>query len=222
MTPTFAFFDLDHTLLTGDSDVLWCDWLMRLGLLDRASFEPLNAAMEAGYKAGTVSVQAFSSFYVGTLAGRTPAQWAPLRQRFLDEEIVPRIPQAARAQVRQHQTAGHIVVLTTATNRVITELTAQHLEIEHLIATECELGTDGAYTGRVLGLPNMREGKVTHLRAWLDARGLELETIDSTGYSDSMNDAPLLGSVRRAVAVDPDERLATLAAERGWEVLRWR
>jgi len=222
MTPTFAFFDLDHTLLSGDSDVLWCDWLMRLGLLDRASFEPRNAAMEADYKAGTVSVQAFSSFYVGTLAGRTPAQWAPLRQRFLDEEIVPRIPQAARAQVRQHQTAGHTVVLTTATNRVITELTAQHLEIEHLIATECELGPDGAYTGRVLGLPNMREGKVTHLRAWLGARGLELEAIDSTGYSDSMNDAPLLGSVRRAVAVDPDERLAALAAERGWEVLRWR
>lgn len=222
MTPTFAFFDLDHTLLTGDSDVLWCDWLMRLGLLDRASFEPLNAAMEAGYKAGTVSVHAFSSFYVGTLAGRTPAQWAPLRQRFLDEEIIPRIPQAARAQVRQHQTAGHTVVLTTATNRVITELTAQHLEIEHLIATECELGTDGAYTGRVLGLPNMREGKVTHLRAWLGARALELEAIDSTGYSDSMNDAPLLAAMRRAVAVDPDERLAALAAERGWEVLRWR
>ncbi len=222
MTPTFAFFDLDHTLLTGDSDVLWCDWLMRLGLLERACFEPRNAAMEAGYRAGTVGVHEFSSFYVSTLAGRTPAEWAPLRVRFLEEEIVPRIPQAARAQVRQHQTAGDTVVLTTATNRVITELTARHLDIEHLIATECEVGADGAYTGRVLGLPNMREGKITHLQAWLGTRGLALETIDSTGYSDSMNDAPLLGAVRRAVAVDPDERLAALAAERGWQVLRWR
>jgi phosphoserine phosphatase len=181
MTPTFALFDLDHTLLSGDSDVLWCDWLMRQGLLERASFEPRNAAMEAGYKAGTVSVHEFSGFYVGTLAGRTPAP-----------------------------------------NRVITELTAAHLGIEHLIATECELGPDGAYTGRVLGQPNMREGKVVRLREWLGARGLALEALDSVAYSDSMNDAPLLQAARRAVAVDPDARLAALAAERGWAVLRWR
>jgi HAD superfamily hydrolase (TIGR01490 family) len=222
MTQTFAFFDLDHTLLSGDSDVLWCDWLMQLGLLDRDTFAPRNAAMEAAYKAGTVSVLEFSGFYVGTLAGRTPAQWAPLRQRFLDEEIVPRIPDAARAQVGHHQQRGDTVVLTTATNRVITELTARHLGIEHLIATECEIGADGCYSGRVLGLPNMREGKVTHLRAWLGARGLDLQTLPSIGYSDSMNDAPLLSAVRTAVAVDPDERLAALAAERGWQVLRWR
>jgi HAD superfamily hydrolase (TIGR01490 family) len=222
MTPTFALFDLDHTLLSGDSDVLWCDWLMHQGLLERASFEPRNAAMEAGYKAGTVSVHEFSGFYVGTLAGRTPAQWEPLRQRFLADEIAPRIPEVARAQVRSHQQAGHTVVLTTATNRVIAELTAAHLGIEHLIATDCELGPDGAYTGRVQGLPNMREGKVVRLREWLSARGLALETLDSVAYSDSMNDAPLLQAARRAVAVDPDARLAALAAERGWAVLRWR
>jgi HAD superfamily hydrolase (TIGR01490 family) len=217
-----AFFDLDHTLLSGDSDVLWCEWLMREGLLERETFAPRNAAMEAAYRAGTVSVHEFSGFYVGTLAGRSPAQWAPLRQRFLAEEIAPRIPEAAHAQVRMHRQAGHTVVLTTATNRVITELTAAHLGIEHLIATECELGPDGCYTGRVRGEPNMREGKVAHLRAWLAARGLTLDGIDSVAYSDSMNDAPLLSAARRAVAVDPDARLAALAAERGWEVLRWR
>lgn len=219
---TLALFDLDHTLLSGDSDVLWCDWLMREGLLDRASFEPRNAAMEAGYQAGTVTVAEFCGFYVGTLAGRTLAQWAPWRQRFLTEAIAPRIPDAARAQVRQHQEAGHTVVMTTATNRVITELTAQHLGIEHLIATECECGADGRYTGRVAGTPNMREGKVTRLHAWLAERGTTLDAHDSVAYSDSMNDVPLLSAARRAVAVDPDARLAALAVERGWTVLRWR
>lgn len=222
MTQTLALFDLDHTLLSGDSDVLWCDWLMREGVLDRASFEPRNAAMEAGYKAGTVSVAEFCGFYVGTLAGRTLAQWEPMRQRFLAEEIVPRIPEAAHQQVRQHHHAGHTVVLTTATNRVITELTAQHLGISHLIATECEVGAGGCFTGRVTGTPNMREGKVTRLQAWLAEKDLTLDALDSVAYSDSMNDAPLLSTTRRAVAVDPDPRLAALAAERGWTVLRWR
>jgi HAD superfamily hydrolase (TIGR01490 family) len=222
VTNTLALFDLDHTLLSGDSDVLWCEWLIREGVLERATFEPHNAAMEAGYKAGTVSVAEFCGFYVGTLAGRTLAQWQPLRQRFLVEEIVPRIPPAARDQVRHHQDAGHTVVLTTATNRVITELTAQHLCIEHLIATECEVGTDGCFTGRVAGTPNMREGKVARLQAWLAERGTALDALDSIAYSDSMNDAPLLSATRRAVAVDPDPRLAALAAERGWTVLRWR
>ena len=222
MTSTLALFDLDHTLLSGDSDVLWCEWLMTQGLLERASFEPRNAAMEAGYQAGTVSVAEFCGFYVGTLAGRTLEQWHPMRLRFLVEEIAPRIPPAARDQVRHHQDAGHTVVLTTATNRVITELTAQHLGIEHLIATECEVGADGCLTGRVAGTPNMRDGKVTRLQAWLNERGNSLDGLDSIAYSDSINDAPLLSAARRAVAVDPDPRLAALAAEGGWEVLRWR
>jgi HAD superfamily hydrolase (TIGR01490 family) len=219
---TLALFDLDHTLLSGDSDVLWCDWLMREGVLDRASFDPRNAAMEAGYRAGTVSVAEFCGFYVGTLAGRSLAQWEPLRQRFLAEEIAPRIPAPAHAQVRHHQAAGHTVVLTTATNRVITELTARHLGIAHLIATECEVDAEGCFTGRVAGTPNMREGKVTRLQAWLAERDLILGALDSVAYSDSMNDAPLLSATRRAVAVDPDPRLAALAVERGWTVLRWR
>jgi HAD superfamily hydrolase (TIGR01490 family) len=222
VTQTLALFDLDHTLLSGDSDVLWCDWLMCEGVLDRASFEPRNAAMEAGYKAGTVSVAEFCGFYVGTLAGRTLEQWHPMRQRFLVEEIAPRIPPAARDQVRHHQDAGHTVVLTTATNRVITELTAQHLDIEHLIATDCEVGADGCFTGRVAGTPNMREGKVARLQTWLAERGTRLDALDSIAYSDSMNDAPLLSAARRAVAVDPDPRLAALARDRGWKVLRWR
>jgi HAD superfamily hydrolase (TIGR01490 family) len=220
--PTLSLFDLDHTLLSGDSDVLWCAWLMREGVLERESFEVRNAQMEADYRAGTVSAQAFCGFYVSTLAGRSPAQWEPLRQRFLHEEIVPRIPEAARAQVRAHQQAGDLLVMTTATNRVLTELTAAHLGFEHLIATECELGEDGTYTGRVAGEPNMREGKLVRLHAWLGERGLALAQLHSVAYSDSIHDAPLLAAATRAVAVDPDPKLAALAAERGWDVLRWR
>ncbi|MBC7436351.1 MAG: haloacid dehalogenase-like hydrolase, partial [Bdellovibrionales bacterium] len=134
-----TLFDLDHTLLSGDSDVLWCEFLISKGVLDRASFEPRNADMEARYKAGTAGVQELADFYVGMLAGRTPAQWEPLRQEFLATVIAPRLSQAAQDLVDQHLDAGELVVMTTATNRFITELTAMYLGIEHLLATEPEL-----------------------------------------------------------------------------------
>lgn len=216
-----ACFDLDHTLLDGDSDVLWCEFLMDRGMLPRAEFEARNAAMERDYRAGTVSVQAFSEFYVGTLAGRAAAQWEPLRTAFLHEVVSPRIGAAARALVREQlQRPGALVVLTTATNRFITELTAQELGIEHLIATECERDDQGLFTGRTTGTLNMREGKVTRLHAWLAERDLTLADCDSHAWSDSANDLPLLQAVDHAVAVHPDARLAAAAAQRGWPVLR--
>jgi HAD superfamily hydrolase (TIGR01490 family) len=214
-----TLFDLDHTLLAGDSDVLWCDYLVARGLLDRASFTERNADMEARYKAGTVGVQEFADFYASTLAGHGPKHWEPVRQAFLGEQVMPRIPQAARDLVARHQDAGDLVVLTTATNRYITELTALHLEIEHLLATELEL-VDDAFTGRTRGTLNMREGKVTRLREWMAARGLRLQEFESTAYSDSINDLPLLEMVAQPVTVDPDPRLAAIARERGWPVLR--
>lgn len=216
-----ALFDLDHTLLSGDSDVLWCDFLMDQGLLDRSRFAARNAQMQADYQAGSVDAPAFAGFYVSTLAGRSPAQWQPLRERFLREVIAPRIPADAHALVHEHQRAGDTVVMTTATNRYITELTAQHFGIGHLIATECEL-LDGVFSGRAEGVLNMREGKVHRLQAWLSARGQRLEACDSVAYSDSINDLPLLRAVRRAVAVDPDDRLCALAQQAGWRVIRLR
>jgi HAD superfamily hydrolase (TIGR01490 family) len=212
-----TLFDLDHTLLDGDSDVLWCAFLQQRGLLDPAEFGPRNAAMEAAYKAGTVSVHDFCAFYVGTLAGRTAAEWEGLRAEFMAECIAPALPAAAHALVKAHQAAGDLVVLTTATNRVITELTAAHLGIAHLIATECEIGADGRYTGRIAGTPNMRAGKVERLHGWLAARGERLAGFESsTAYSDSMNDLPLLQAVARPIVVNPDPRLAAEAQARGW------
>jgi HAD superfamily hydrolase (TIGR01490 family) len=217
-----TLFDLDHTLLDGDSDVLWCEYLMDQGVLDRAAFGARNAAMERDYRAGTVGAQAFCNFYVSTLTGRTPAGWTPLCESFLAHVVAPRLWAAGRALVRQHQQAGDLVVLTTATNRVITERTAAHLGIQHLLATECEADASGVFTGRTVGQLNMREGKLHRLQAWLDERGLALGELESTLYSDSINDLPLLSAVTHAVAVDPDDRLAAIAAERTWRVMSLR
>ncbi len=219
---TLALFDLDHTLLAGDSDVLWCEFLMDRGVLDRTVFEPRNRAIEAGYKAGTVGVLEFCGFFIGTLAGRAPQDWQALREAFFDERVRPRFVAAGLDRVEAHRAAGHLLVLTTATNRFLTELTAAALGFEHLIATECETDAGGRFTGRVAGEPNMREGKVARLHHWLAARGERLGARRSVFYSDSINDLPLLAVVDEAVAVDPDARLAAEAMQRGWSVQHWR
>ena len=216
-----TLFDLDNTLLTGDSDVLWCDFLIAQGVLDREEFAARNADMEARYKAGTVRVREFSEFYVGTLAGRSQEDWEPLRQQFLEEEIIPRIPPAARELVQKHQDDDDLIAITTATNRFITELTARHLDVQHLIATETQI-IDGVFSGRTEGQLNMREGKVVRLHAWLAAQGSTLSDFDITAYSDSINDLPLLLAVDAPIVVDPDERLAAWAQEHGHPILHLR
>jgi HAD superfamily hydrolase (TIGR01490 family) len=217
-----TLFDLDHTLLDGDSDQLWCDFLMDRGVLPREPFETLNRDMARDYAAGAVSAQAFCDFYIGTLAGRSPDDWQALRRDYIDTRVVPRIGAAAQELVARHRDAGDLVLLTTATCRFLSELTAVHLGISQLIATDCETGPDGRFTGRSLGILNMREGKVQRLRDWLARQQLELVELESTLYSDSINDLPLLSAVKRAVVVNPDERLAAEAAQRGWPVISLR
>ena len=214
-----ALFDLDHTLLSGDSDVLWCEFLMQQGVLDRAEFEPRNAHMARHYADANVTAQAFCDFYVGTLAGRSPTGWQPLCEQFLNDVVAPRIPASAHALVDEHRQQGHTLVLTTATNRVITEMTASHLGITELIATDVELA-DGVCTGRTSGTLNMREGKVQRLREWLTSRGMATALIEqATFYSDSSNDLPLLSAVGEPVVVDADARLLAHAHSAGWRVL---
>lgn len=215
---TLALFDLDHTLLDGDGDDLWCRFLLRHRLVE-ARVHAGNERMGADYRAGLVSVEAFSDFYAALLAGRSPAEWAPWQDRFLEEEIRPRLPDAARALVASHRDAGHALLLTTASNSVIAARTAADLGFTDWLSTELVL-VNGVYTGEVLGFPNMREGKLRRLRTWLAEQGRAPEALDSAWfYSDSINDLPLLSSVGHPVAVNPDAALHQHALAHDWRVI---
>jgi len=218
--PRLALFDLDHTLLDGDSDLLWGKYLVGRGELAADAFNARNRELQLAYRAGTVGPAEFTGFYVATLAGRSPCDWEPVRQEFLRTVIAARLPPASHRLVAEHRDAGDLMVLTTATNRFLAELTAAHLGLEHLIATECALDNQGRFNGATVGTLNMREGKVARLHDWLGGRGGRLADYDSAFYSDSINDLPLLLAVDRAVAVDPDEQLALQAVLKGWPVLR--
>ena len=216
-----ALFDLDHTLLSGDSDVLWCEFLLAQGLLDD-SFVRRNRLMSEAYTAGSVTPADYCNFYAGLLAGRSEDDWLPLRQRFVDDVVRPRIPADARALLQRHREAGHTLVLTTATNRVVSALTAADLGVDHHLATELEMA-DGCFTGRTQGTLNMRTGKVERLRSWLQAQGQPDSLLrQATFYTDSINDLPLLSVVRQPVVVDPDPRLESTALRKGWKVLRFK
>ncbi|MEP7157551.1 MAG: HAD family hydrolase [Betaproteobacteria bacterium] len=214
-----ALFDLDNTLLTGDTDVLWCDFLIAEGRLDRAIFAAANADMERRYRAGTATAHEFCEFYVSLLKGIALADGEILRRKFLEEDIRPRLSDDARKLVEMHRAQGDELILTTATNRFTTELTSRELGIENLIAIEIEI-VDEVFTGKALGVLNMREGKVTRLTQWLDERGWPQSLMaEATFYSDSINDLPLLSCVNFPVAVDPDMKLAKEVAVRGWKTI---
>jgi HAD superfamily hydrolase (TIGR01490 family) len=215
-----ALFDLDHTLLDGDSDQLWCDFLIDKGLLDKAIFSAKNEAMARDYKTGAVNVQVFCEFYIGTLTLKAPADWELIRQEFLSTWIAPRLCAGGKAQIKTHQAKGDRVVVTTATNRFITELTAQHLGVQDLIATDAEI-QKGLFTGKTAGVLNMREGKVTRLKMWCKAQALDWAQLETWGYSDSINDLPLLEAVTHATVTQGDVKLRAEAAKRGWPQIEW-
>ena len=211
-----ALFDLDHTLLTLDSDEAWVEFLIEEEILDRGEFERANHDLVARYRAGQASSLEFTYFYLSTLVGRDPALLDEWHVRYLERKIRPAISNAARELVAKHRAEGHLSILTTATGRFIVGPIARELGFEHLIATEPET-RDGCYTGRVTGTPNMREGKVTRLEAWLGERGTTIESFrESWFYSDSINDLPLLLRVTHPVAVNADPSLAALARTKGW------
>lgn len=217
-----ALFDLDNTLLTGDTDVLWCDFLIKQGRLDAATFAAANAGMEQRYAAGKATAQEFCAFYVSLLRGITRGEGDVLRRFFFEQRIRPQLCADARALVEKHRSCGDVLILTTATNRFITELTAHDLGIEHLIAIETEV-VDDIFTGATLGVLNMREGKVTRLQQWLQARAWPDSLIqEATFYSDSINDLPLLSAVAHPVVVDPDTKLAQEAAKHAWLTITLR
>ena len=221
VTARLALFDLDGTLLDGDTDELWCDFLMADGVLDRTSFEAKNRNIAKRYAEAAITPADFCAFYASTLSGRTPAEWAARRDRFVATVIAPRLGAAAYALVASHRDAADRLVLTTATNRFLAAPIAALLAIDEkdLIATELEID-GGRFTGRNTGVLNMREGKVTRLRAWLAAEAIaEAALAGAVFYSDSMNDLPLLRAVGRPIVVDPDARLGAEARHAGWAIL---
>jgi len=220
-SPRLALFDLDGTLLAGDTDVLWCAFLVDEGVLDRDTFGAANRDVAERYARGAISAEEFAGFYAATLAGRSAAAWQPLRDRFVRTVIAPRVGGAARALVAQHRDAGDRLVLTTATNRFLTTPIAASLGIGELIATELDVAANGDFSGRAAGVVNMRAGKVERIAAWLDAQGLPRSALAAAiFYSDSINALPLLEAVGTPVAVDPDERLHGEATRRGWRIVR--
>jgi len=218
--PPLALFDLDGTLLAGDTDVLWCEFLIDEGVLDRETFAAKNREVADRYGRGEITPAEFAGFYAATLAGRAPAEWSPLRERFVARAIAPRIGAASLALVAARRAAGDRLVLTTATNRFLTAPIATLLGITDLVATELEVAASGDFTGRTTGIVNMREGKLARLARWLSDEGLAASSLSSaTFYSDSINDLPLLAAVGAPVVVDPDSRLQIEASRRGWPMI---
>ena len=218
--PPLALFDLDGTLLAGDTDVLWCEFLIDEGVIDRETFAARNREVADRYGRGEITPAEFAGFYAATLAGRAPAEWSPLRERFVARAIAPRIGAASFALVAARRAAGDRLVLTTATNRFLTAPIAALLDIADLVATDLEVAATGEFTGRTAGIVNMREGKVTRLARWLGDERLAASSLaTATFYSDSINDLPLLCAVGTPVVVDPDSRLQAEAARRGWPVI---
>ena len=210
-----ALFDLDHTLLDGDSDSLWGRFLVREGVVDAEEYAAANARYHSDYVAGRLDVHEFLAFGLRPLRDNPPEALYAWRTRFVAECIRPRIPRGARELLARH--AAHTRVIITATNSFITAPIAAELNVEHLIATEPEQ-VEGHFTGGVAGPPCFREGKVQKLEAWLAARGFSAG--ERWFYSDSHNDLPLLERVEHPVAVNPDPVLAEAASSRGWPVMQ--
>jgi HAD superfamily hydrolase (TIGR01490 family) len=212
-----ALFDLDNTLLTGDSDDEWFEFLAAEGALDRAAGEAGKADVVRRYREGTIGTLEFCEYFLELYVPHDMPRLVAWREKYIRDWIVPRIPAAARELLAAHR--GDLVVIATATNRFITEPIARELGVEHLIATEPEIIGE-RFTGKVRGTPSFREGKRTRVEQWLASRGTSLDGYaESWFYSDSINDLPLLEKVTNPVAVDPDPRLAAIARERGWKVV---
>ena len=217
-----ALFDLVNTLIAGDSDFEWAQFLIEQGVLDREVYEARNVEFYQQYKDGTLDIHEFLDFQLKPLSRHPRAQLDAWHREFMQRKIRPLLLPRARELVARHREAGDLCAIVTATNSFVTAPIAREFGVEHLLATEPERSGDG-FTGAVAGTPCFREGKVTRLEQWLAGRDLALGSFgESSFYSDSLNDLPLLSRVSRPVAVDPDDTLRAHAGRHGWAVISLR
>ena len=217
-----ALFDLDNTILAGDSDYNWSRFLIQEGYLDGAIHAEKNEKFYADYKAGTLDIFAFVEFQFKPLARNPRTVLNQLLKKYVEEVIKPMITEKARALVKRHQDEGDLIIVITATNSFITKPIAELFGIENLIGTDPE-EKEGEFTGKVSGLPSFKEGKVTRLEAWLKGKNLSLASFEkSYFYSDSHNDLPLMQKVTHPVAVDSDDVLSEYAKSNGWPQISLR
>jgi len=214
-----VLFDLDNTLIAGDSDFEWAQFLIAKGVLDRALYEARNIEFYEQYKAGTLDIDVFLDFQLQPLAHHPRRVLDAWLGEFMPRHILPMLGAKARALVRQHRESGALCAIVTATNSFVTAPLVRELGIAHLIAT-IPAQENGQFTGQPRGTPSFREGKVTRVNEWLEAMGLWWGSFErSWFYSDSQNDLPLLSRVSNPVAVDPDPTLRARAEASGWPVL---
>ncbi len=217
-----ALFDLDNTLLSGDSDFEWAQFLIEQGVLDRELFEAKNMAFYEQYKAGTLDIHEFLDFQLKPLSRHARKVLDAWHEEFMRRKVRGMIGSSARELVARHRAAGDVCVIITATNSFVTAPIAREFGVEHLIATEPEQ-KDGEFTGRVAGVPCFREGKITRLESWMAQHGWNWNSFaESWFYSDSLNDLPLLCKVKNPVAVDPDATLRAHAGQQGWRIMTLR
>ena len=214
-----ALFDLDHTLLPIDSDQSWGHFTTTLGWTDAVAFTQKNDAFYAHYQAGTLDIHDYVRFATEAFRIRPRVEAEAAHARFMREVIQPAIRPQALALLEKHRAAGEQLLIITATNEFVTRPIAHALGVDELIAVELVRDAQGWYSGEIAGVPSLREGKVERLQQWLHQRGLGWDTVETTFYSDSSNDIPLLQRVNHPVATNPDAKLKALALEKGWPIL---
>ena len=214
-----TLFDLDHTLLAGDSDYLWGRFLVDEGVVDATHYARENERFHAQYKAGNLDIHAYQRFALAPLLAQPLARMHALRRDYVERIIRPIVARHARALVEHHRSRGDAIAIITATNRFITEPIAELLGMDALIATDPEI-VDGAYTGEIAGTPSFQDGKIERAIDWVATQPQPFEHV--TFYSDSLNDLPLLRWADTAIAVDPDDTLAAAAREAGWPIISLR
>lgn len=216
-----ALFDLDGTLLPGDSDHAFGEFMVRLGWADGEAWRARNDGFFADYQAGRLDLPAYIDFATAAWRARPEAEALAARERFMDEVIRPQMHPQALALVRQHQDAGHLCAVVTATNEFVTTPIAQAFGVEHLIALRLARDAQGRVTGAIDGVPSYREGKIERVRDWLAGLGRTQADFSRVHfYSDSTNDLPLLERVDSPVATNPGSALEAIALERGWPILK--